>query len=206
MNKAILGLAALGACAGHSAWAAGQQSANPNEFIKSAIETVVKAAKADPAARGGDIGATVKVVQREFLPYTDFKRTTRLAVGSAWAQATPAQRQALFEQFQLLLVRTYALQLTQVRDQNVSFHFDPAKPVAQSSDVVVGSEVRGASDDVLKVGYRLAKTPDGWRIYDIDMMGSWAIVVYRQQFSATLAKSGIDGLIKYLTEHNARMG
>lgn len=180
-------------------------TANPNTAVKQAVETVVKAAKADPASRAGDVLATVKVVERDFLPYTDFRRTTRLAVGAAWKTATPAQQQQLFEQFQTVLVHTYALQLTQLRGQELTFHFSPATLSANGTDAVVNTRVSGSGDD-LEVGYRLGRTSEGWKIYDIDMMGAWLIQIYRQQFADQIARNGIDGLIKYLAAHNARFG
>jgi phospholipid transport system substrate-binding protein len=181
-------------------------AANPADAVRSAVETVVKAARNDPTARNGDVNATAKIVERDFLPYTDFERTTRIALGSAaWNKATLDQRKQLFEQFQTLLVHTYALQLTQIRDQNVRFRFEPAIIGANGSDAVVKTSVQGTGDD-MDVGYRLGKTGDGWKIYDIDMMGAWLIQVYQQQFASQIAQGGIDGLIKYLSAHNARFG
>jgi phospholipid transport system substrate-binding protein len=195
----------LAMCCMTAASAQDVKSSNPNDFVKSAVETVVKAAKADPAAKDGDIGAMTKVVRREFLPYTDFARTTQIAVGAAWDSATPDQRKQLVQQFTELLVHTYALQLTQIRDQTVQFKFDPAKIDAKGSDGVVHTEVKGiGSGDSLQVGYRIAKTAAGWRIYDIDMMGVWLTHIYQGQFSGQLGKNGIDGLIKSLADHNAR--
>jgi phospholipid transport system substrate-binding protein len=197
--------AALAMCCMTVASAQDVKSSNPNDFVKSAVETVVKAAKADPAAKDGDIGAMTKVVRREFLPYTDFERTTQIAVGAAWDSATPDQRKQLVQQFTELLVHTYALQLTQIRDQTVQFKFDPAKIDAKGSDGVVHTEVKGiGSGDTLQVGYRIAKTAAGWRIYDIDMMGVWLTHIYQGQFSGQLSKTGVDGLIKSLADHNAR--
>lgn len=175
----------------------------PDDLVKHAVESVVKAAKADPVARTGDIAATEKVVTREFLPYTDFQRTTRLAVGNAWKTATPAQQKQLFEQFQTLLVHTYAAQLTQIRDQAVTFQFTPAVLDSKGQDAVVHTSVNSGGDD-LQVGYRVEQTADGWKIYDIDMMGAWLILVYQQQFAPQLAQGGVAGLIKYLSDHNAR--
>jgi phospholipid transport system substrate-binding protein len=200
---AILAMCCMTIMTGASAQDA--KSSNPNDFVKSAVETVVKAAKADPAAKDGDIGAMTKVVRREFLPYTDFERTTQIAVGAAWDSATPDQRKQLVQQFTELLVHTYALQLTQIRDQTVQFKFDPAKIDAKGSDGVVHTEVKGiGSGDSLQVGYRIAKTAGSWRIYDIDMMGVWLTHIYQGQFSGQLAKTGVDGLIKSLADHNAR--
>lgn len=193
-----------------SAWAQAGTS-NPNDMVKTAVETVVKAAKADPAARDGDVAATARVVARDFLPYTDFLRTTRYAVGpKAFDSATPTQQQQVFEQFQQLLVNTFALQLSQVRGTQISFKFAPAKLTAASNDVVVGATVSGTGDN-LSVAYRLAKTDKGWKIYDINMMGenvanAWLIQLYQPQFKARIEQGGIDSLIGYLREKNARFG
>jgi phospholipid transport system substrate-binding protein len=102
-----------------------------------------------------------------------------------------------------LLVRTYAASLAQLRDQNVTFKFAPASVAAGGKDAVVQSHViSNGGDD--SVGYRMEKTDSGWKVYDIDMMGAWLIQVYQTQFADQLAKGGVDGLIKFLTEHNAR--
>jgi phospholipid transport system substrate-binding protein len=185
--------------------AQGVKSSSADESVKNAVETVVKTSKTDAAAKNGDVNAMAKVVQREFVPYTDFERTTRLAIGAPWKSATPAQQKQLVDQFTRLLVVTYAVQLTQIQDQNVAFTFKPANLNAAGNDAVVQTEVVGAAgNDPMQVGYRLAKTSSGWRIYDIDMMGMWLIQLYQRQFGDQVAKNGIDGLIRYLTDHNAR--
>jgi ABC-type transporter MlaC component len=124
-------------------------------------------------------------------------------VGKAWTTATPEQQKQLYEQFQTLLVRTYAASLSQLRDQDVKFRFLPANVPAGTKDVVVQSHVMSNGGDD-SIDYRLEKTDSGWKIYDINMMGAWLIQVYQTQFSDQLAKGGVDGLIKFLTEHNAR--
>ena len=175
----------------------------PDAVVKSAVEGTVAAMKADPQARSGDMGKITQVVVTHFVPATDFQRTTRIAVGKAWTTATPEQQKQLYEQFQTLLVRTYAASLAQLRDETVTFKFAPANVVAGGKDAVVQSHViSNGGDD--SVGYRMEKTDSGWKVYDIDMMGAWLIQVYQTQFSDQLAKGGVDGLIKFLTEHNAR--
>ena len=176
---------------------------SPDSSVKSAVEGTVNAMKADKTARSGDMAKITQVVETHFVPYTDFLRTTRIAVGKAWNTATPEQQKQLFEQFQLLLVRTYAASLAQLRDQDVTFKFEPSNTAVGAKDTVVQSHVvTNGGDD--SVGYRLEKTANGWKIYDINMMGAWLIKVYQTQFADQLAKGGVDGLIKFLTEHNAR--
>ena len=175
----------------------------PDATVKTAVEGTVNAMKADPAARGGDLAKTTQIVATHFVPYTDFERTTRIAAGDAWQNATPEQRKQLFEQFQTLLVRMYAASLAQLREQNATFKFSASKAAANARDTVVQSHVlTHGGDDA--VGYRLVKTSSGWKIYDINMMGAWLIQIYQKQFADQLAKGGIDGLIQFLTQHNAR--
>ncbi|WP_233852134.1 MlaC/ttg2D family ABC transporter substrate-binding protein [Paraburkholderia sp. HD33-4] len=182
--------------------AAFAQSA-PDAVVKSAVQGTVTAMKADPQARGGDMAKITQVVQTHFLPATDFQRTTRIAVGKPWSTATPEQQKQLYEQFTLLLTRTYAASLSQLRNQDVNFQFAPVSMQGGETDIVVQSHViSNGGDDA--IGYRLTKGPSGWKIYDINMMGAWLIQVYQTQFADQIAKGGIDGLIKFLTEHNAR--
>lgn len=175
----------------------------PDALVKSAVEGTVAAMKADSQARGGDMAKITQLVETHFVPATDFQRTTRIAVGNAWSTATPEQQKQLYEQFTQLLVRTYATSLSQLRDQDVTFKFLPVNVPAGAKDAVVQSHVisRGGDD---AIDYRLTKGPSGWKIYDINMMGAWLIQVYQTQFADQIAKGGIDGLIKFLTAHNAR--
>src|ERR1700712_3843068 len=79
----------------------------PDVVVKSTIDNVMRAIKTDTAAQAGDPDEVDRVVEQKFVPSTDFMRTTRLAVGSAWTKATPDQQQALFQQFQTLMAHTY---------------------------------------------------------------------------------------------------
>lgn len=179
--------------------------ATADATIKAAVEGTVAAIRKDPAAQGGDPARTAQLVRTYFIPFTDFARTARLAVGEAeWNKATPEQRSAVVAQFQTLLVRVYAAQLTQIQGQNVTFAFDKPTAVPKSNDVVIGSKVHTSTDD-MSTRYRLAKTADGYKIYDIDLMGIWLVGVYKQQFADQLAKGGIVALINYLSAHNTQV-
>ena len=52
------------------------------------------------------------------------------------------------------------------------------------------------------VDYRLEKTSDGWKIYDLNVEGIWLIQNYRNQFAEQISQNGIDGLIKALNARN----
>ncbi|GAB3415929.1 ABC transporter substrate-binding protein [Massilia agilis] len=180
-----------------------QNESRPDRMVRATIDGVMAAIDNDPVAAKGDADRIYQIVQQKFLPNTDFMLTTQYAVGKeAWAKATQAQRDALFKQFQTLLARTYATQLMQIRGQQTQFKYPPMAALPSSAtDAVVRTQVVSGGD-TMPIDYRVHKTDAGWKIYDINMMGAWMIVVYRQQFGGQLAKGGIDGLIKYLAAHN----
>ena len=179
------------------------EAGSPEQAVRTTIERVMSAIRSDPRGRAGDPERIYQLVQQHFLPATDFALTTQYAVGEAWASATPAQREELVKQFQILLARTFALQLTQIHEQDTRFTYAPAARLAAGAvDAVVKTSVR-TEGELMPIDYRLRKTGAGWKIYDINMMGAWMIQVYRRQFAARLASGGIDGLIKYLAAHNA---
>lgn len=203
---ALLALPGLSALPGASAYAQQVDQRDPDQMLKDTIAGVMEAIRADPVAAGGDPARTYQVVRERFLPYTDFMLTTQYAVGSGWAKATPAQREALFRQFQSLLAHTYAMQLTMIQGEDARFGYGPpARPAAGATDAVVRTTVV-TGGDTMPIDYRMRKTGAGWKIYDINMLGAWMIPVYRQQFAAQLASGGIDGLIRYLAAHNQALG
>jgi phospholipid transport system substrate-binding protein len=176
----------------------------PDVVVKSTIDNVMRAIKTDTAAQAGDPDELDRVVEQKFLPSTDFMRTTRLAVGSAWTKATPDQQQALFQQFQTLMAHTYAAQLAQIRGQGVQFNYLPMPALpAGATDAVVRTVVLN-NGDTMNIDYRLSKSAAGWKIYDINMMGAWLIGIYRQQFADQVSKGGIEGLLQFLKAHNER--
>lgn len=182
--------------------AAAVDTNSPDGMIKTVTKDVLDTIRADSTIKAGDVNRITQVVNQKILPYTDFRRTTQLATGRAWRTATPQQRDQLVEQFKMLLIRTYSGALSQVRDQQVQFkpfHADPA-----DTDVVVRSVVMNGGQPI-QLDYRLYKTPQGWRVYDLNVLGAWLIQTYQQQFAEKINQSGVDGLIQFLTQRNEQL-
>lgn len=171
-------------------------------MIQTVTNQVLDTIRSDSSIKSGDIKRITEVVNEKILPYTDFRRTTQLATGRAWRTATPAQQDQLVEQFKMLLIRTYSGALSQVRDQQVQFKPFRANP--DDTDVVVRSNVMN-NGQPLELDYRLYKTPQGWRVYDLNVAGAWLIQVYQQQFTEKVSQSGVDGLIQFLTQRNQQL-
>ncbi len=173
----------------------------PEALILRISTDVIDAAKADKAIQAGDVQRIVGLVDAKVMPSVNFKRMTASAVGRFWRQATPEQQQRLQDEFKALLVRSYAGALRQVKDQTVQLKPMRAKP--EDDEVVVRTEIRGKGDPI-QLDYRLEKTPAGWKIYDVNVLGVWLVENYRGSFAAEIGSGGIDGLIAKLTDMNSK--
>ena len=172
----------------------------PDALIKRLSTDVLVTIKADPVLKAGDLGKINALVDQVVLPHVNFRRMTSAAVGPKWRQATPAQQERLQNEFKHLLMRTYSGALAQVTDQSVVVK--PLRMAAGDTDVLVRTEVRGKGEPV-PLDFRLEKKPEGWKVYNFNVMGVWLVETYRTQFAEELNKSGIDGLINTLASRSA---
>ncbi|HEV3426662.1 MAG TPA: ABC transporter substrate-binding protein [Paraburkholderia sp.] len=177
-------------------------TSNPDAMVKTITQQVMDQIKGDKSIQSGDITKITQLVNEKILPYTDFRRTTQLAMGRNWRAATPDQQQQVIEQFKTLLIRTYSGALAQVRDQQIEYKPFRANP--DDTDVVVRSTVLNNGQPI-ELDYRLYKTPQGWRVYDINVLGAWLIQAYQQQFQEKIQQGGVQGLISFLTQRNQQL-
>lgn len=179
------------------------QEADAQTTVKAAVDDVLSTIKNDPELRGGNMAKVFQLVDQKIVPRADFKRTTQIAMGRFWSQATPEQQQQIQEGFKTLLVRTYAGALSNVKNQTVSYK--PFRAAADDTDVVVRSTVNNNGEPVA-LDYRLEKTASGWKVYDINISGLWLSETYKNQFADVISKrGGVAGLVSFLNERNAQL-
>lgn len=176
----------------------------PDELIKRISQEVLEAAKSDKAIQGGNQQRVLELVEASIVPHVDFARMTALAAGRFWRQANPEQQKRLTDEFRTLLIYTYSGAITQIRDQKLEFR--PMRADPSASDVEVRSQVvQPRGGEPIQLNYRLAKSQDGWKIYDVNVLGAWLVETYKGNFASEINKGGIDGLIKTLADRNKRL-
>ena len=91
----------------------------PDELVKNTTQEVITVIKQDKDIQAGDRAKIYALVEEKVLTHFDFRRMSQLAMGKNWRQATPEQQEAIIKEFRSLLVRTYAVSLSQYRDQKI---------------------------------------------------------------------------------------
>lgn len=171
----------------------------PDALIKRVSSEVLDAIKSDKAIQAGEMNRVLTLVDTKVMPNVNFTRMTASAVGRNWRQATPEQKTRLQEEFKTLLIRTYSGALSQVKDQ--SLNVKPLRAAPTDTEVTVRTEVLGRGDPV-QLDYRMEKTPTGWKIYDLNVLGVWLVETYRTQFAQEISANGVDGLIASMSQRN----
>ena len=184
-----------------AAYAAAQEA--PDVLVKRISEEVMTIAKSDKEIQSGNSRRVQQVVEEKILPHVDFQRMTALAVGRHWRDATPDQQKQLTTEFRSLLMYTYSGAISQIRDQKLEYR--PLRADPADAEVIVNTQVIQPRGEPIQLSYRLAKSPAGWKIYDVNVLGAWLVETYKGSFAAEISKSGIDGLIKTLVEKNKKL-
>ena len=166
----------------------------PNVLVQRLADKVIDLVKTDPALVNGDPVRLGMVVDEHIMPHVNFKRMTAAAVGRAWRTASPAQQAELQAQFKLLLIRTYASAVNQMKERRMEVK--PLRVLPDDSRVIVRSEVVGVGQPI-QLDYRMEKTDAGWLIYDINVLGLWLVETYRTQFAVV---AGSDNDVKALLD------
>jgi phospholipid transport system substrate-binding protein len=172
----------------------------PEALIKRVSGEALERIQKDPELAAGDIKKINTMIDQVIMPHVNFQRMTALAVGRSWRSATPEQQKQLQAEFRSLLVRSYANAFASAKDRTI--RMKPGRMEAADTEVTVNTELVPKRGDPVTVGYRLEKAADGWKAYDVNILGVWLVDNYRNQFTQEINAKGVDGLIKSLIEKN----
>lgn len=175
----------------------------PDALVKRVSTEVIDSVKADKDIQAGNRQKIMDLVNSKILPHVDAQKMTQQAAGRFWRQATPEQQKQLTEEFRTLLVYTYSGALAQIKNETVEFKPFRADPSATEAEVK--SQVNMTRGEPITLNYRLSKGAQGWKIYDINVLGAWLVQTYTSTFTSEINKGGIDGLIKKLRDRNQQL-
>lgn len=172
----------------------------PDVLVRETAQDVLAIVKKDKDIQAGSQKKLHDLVEAKVLPHFDFRLMTQYAVGKHWRQATPAQQDALAGEFRTLLVRTYSTSLSAYKNQTVEYR--PFKMQPADTEVTVNTQVIQPGGQPVPIDYRLQKEAGGWKVFDVVVDNVSLVTNYRGSFNTEIGKSGIDGLIRMLSDKN----
>lgn len=173
----------------------------PDALVKSVVEEVLGVIKVNKDTR-----TLRNLAEQKVVPYFDFAQMTQVAAGRAWQGATPEQKQALESGFRALLVNTYTNSLSHSSAGEKTVEIKPLSKGGAKDEALVKTLVKEPGRPPIAIDYRMANSSGGWKVVDVTIENVSLVSNYRTSFSAEIARSGLDGLIKTLNAKNASSG
>ncbi len=198
---AVLGLMLVGLLPAVS-WAGGLSA--PEQVIQETSDELQRVVQSERGRLKQDPSYVFAKANEIVGPRVDFSIVSRLVLGRHWGLATAQQKAAFSEEFERLLVRSYARAFLDFESWDV--RFAPLKLSQADNDIVVRSEVVHPSGPPIHVDYRMRRDAQGWKAYDVVIEGVSLVVNYRNQFRDILRAQGLDGLIQKIAVLNEQRG
>jgi phospholipid transport system substrate-binding protein len=143
---------------------------------------------------------TVRERDKRFAPaittFFDLATMTRLAIGPAWKDFSPAQQAAAQEAFSRFMIAEYASQINDYSGE--SFVVDPqTSPASRGGGEIVKTKLLQPGGRTVNINYLVR----GGRVLDVYLNGTISdLAPRRDEFASIIASGGADGLIKRLQD------
>ncbi|MET0849569.1 MAG: ABC transporter substrate-binding protein [Candidatus Rokuibacteriota bacterium] len=175
-----------------TAWTA--MAGAPTDQLQPAVEQVIRTLE-DPALKGPgrseERQRALRAVADEIFDWTEMARR---ALGRHWQDRSPAEQQEFVGLFRALIERAYGDRIDQYSGEKVRFAGD----TVDGDQATVRTKVTAKSGQETAVDYRLLRSGDRWRVYDVAVEGVSLVANYRTQFNEVIRTSSYAELVKKL--------
>ena len=118
-------------------------------------------------------------LDKEIAPYFDFAYMTKWAAGGRYMRMSDQQKMMLEQQLKTQFLSTMAQKLSTFNNQKVKYL---APKVQGKGQVELSIAIINRGGYPARLDFRLYKSKNGWKVYDVSANGSSALVYYRQYF------------------------
>jgi phospholipid transport system substrate-binding protein len=172
-------------------------SSQPHELVGAVIERVMTRL-GDKLADDAAQTALQQLFEEELSPHFAFAMITRWVAGKRWETFSAAEREELLMTVRKHIVHVYAALLA--RGTSVEIRIDPESTVRNKS-AKVGAVMLTPSGGDFKLEFRLLRSDDDWKLYDLAVDGLSFARSLRAELNPVIEDGGIAALRNYLNKH-----
>ena len=160
------------------------------ELLKGKLESVIFVLE----KKDIDQQAKKKEIVEIVTPMFNFSLMSKLTLGKKhWPGLTKTQKNKFTELFTKRLKDSYLDKMMLYTDEKIEY-----KESVQVGKKVQIPTILTSKDNKISMLYKLYKSKQGWRIYDIEIQGVSLISTYRSQFDEILRRKTVDDLLAKL--------
>lgn len=175
---------------------------SPDQLVKTVSNRIIELIKANRDVYERDHQKLYAMVDKEVLPYFDFRVMSRAVLGRYWREANEEQRERFVKEFRDLLVRTYATALLKYNNEEIRLLPFRANP--DDKQVLVRTEVVQSGGQNVPINYSFYRSNPGWKVYDVSVGGVSLVTNYQTTYAEKIRAQGLDALIASLSDANRR--
>ncbi len=162
------------------------------EVLKGKLEAVILVLEKKALNEETKIKEIVEIV----TPMFNFSLMSKLTLGKKhWPGFTNEQKERFTELFTKRLKDSYLDKMMLYTDEKIEY-----KESVQVGKKVQIPTILKSKDNKISMLYKLYKSKQGWRIYDIEIQGVSLISTYRSQFDEILRNKTVDDLLAKLSK------
>ncbi len=138
------------------------------------------------------------MIERTF----DLPTMTRLAIGPAWSNFSPAQQRAAIAAFSRLTIASYAHNFSIYGGER--FEVDP-DVVTRGPDKIVHTQLIAPRGSPIALTYQMREFGGSWKVIDVYYGAISQLAVGRPDIEASIASGGAPALIAHLNSLSDKM-
>jgi phospholipid transport system substrate-binding protein len=180
-----------------------QANSDPFTIIQESGNRFLNTVKSEQANLKENPARLYAIVERDILAVMDFERFARFVLGSYWRQASPSEQARFVKAFRNLLVRTYSRALLD-RVENLRISYLDTIYDNSRQRALVRSRVRLDNTSEIAMDYKLYKSQNDWKVYDVEVDGVSIAITFRNTFSEEINRLGLGRFLDNLEARDAK--
>jgi phospholipid transport system substrate-binding protein len=181
-----------------AAWA-DASDVGPREVMEDVSKRMFAALDGNRAAIRKDAKEVYRLVDQILLPRFDTEYAAELVLAQHWRTASPEQRKHFGRSLYGALLRTFSGALTDVTADRLKLLPYGGDPAALQG--IVRTQVTRSNGAAVLVDYRLRRTADGWKVFDVSIEGISLVRTFRADFDGEIKRDGLDAVISRIEKH-----
>ena len=170
---------------GQSGWADDKGTAK--ELLVSKLEAALAVLQNEDLGQEDKNKRVAEIVE----PMFEYKLMAKLTLGRKyWSDLSEEKQERFTDLFVARLKASYLDKLALYTDEKVAYN----EPVQEGQKIQIPTKVISKNNNISML-YKLYKSRDGWKIYDIEIEGVSLISTYRSQFHEILSKGTVNELL-----------
>lgn len=137
--------------------------------------------------------AVINFLDSQVSPFFDFEKMAEWSAGYYYHQMNSAQQYIFQSNLKKMFFTAFARIITAYGDAQPRIEFMQPRQISYG-EIIATARVIPANGFPIRIDFRFAQGPKGWKIYDVGTNGSSAVAYYRSYFRNMIRSRGLAGL------------